>query len=155
MVINKMVEGMDLTIENLKVQLNEIKQKISQCRKRGLYTKIVELKIMSVPSKIQLLEATRDFRDVQKANNIINDARNEIEFIEKQGLNSGDEVNVSKLEEATKIIEEIDNLLKENKIKEAKDSYLKCTDIYKSLPQENKKEILGRLNELRIRINRG
>ena len=88
-----MVEGIDLTIENLKEQLNEIKQKISQCRKRGLDTKIAELKIMAIPSKIKMVEITRDYKEVQKINNMLNDAKAELENIKKESLNSGNETS--------------------------------------------------------------
>ena len=77
------MEGIDLSIENLKEQLNELKQKISQLRKQGLDTKIAVIMMMSVPSKIKMLEITKDYKDLQKIINIINNARAEIDSLEK------------------------------------------------------------------------
>ncbi|MEK6946666.1 MAG: hypothetical protein AABX32_03580 [Nanoarchaeota archaeon] len=81
-----MAEGIDLTVENLKQELNQIKDKISQCRKKGMDTKIAELKIMAIPSKIKMLEVTKDFKDVQKIAKLLNDAIAEIDNVEKGGL---------------------------------------------------------------------
>ena len=151
-----MVEGIDLTIENLKEQLNEIKQRISQCRKKGLDTKIAELKMMLIPSKINMVEITRDYKEVQKINNMLNDAKAELENIEKESLNSGNETSEdNRLKDIYILIEKIEELLNENKIKEAKDNYLKCINFYKNLPESSKKEIFERLSDLRVRINRG
>lgn len=83
-----MVERIDLNIENLKLQLDDVKQRISLCRKAGLDTKIVELKVMVIPSKIEMVEITKDFKDMQKISSMLNDAKNEIEVVEKEGLNS-------------------------------------------------------------------
>ena len=83
-----MVEGIDLTIESLKEKLNEIRLKVSECRKKGFYTKIAEIKLMAIPSKIKMVEITRDYKDLQKITSMLDDARNEILSVEKEGLNS-------------------------------------------------------------------
>ena len=79
-----MMEGIDLTIDSLKEQLNDIKARISQCRKKGLSTRIPETRVMSVPAKIKMLEITKDFKDVQKINAILEMTRKDIEYIEKK-----------------------------------------------------------------------
>ena len=150
-----MVEGIDLTIENLKEQLNEIKQKISQCRKKGLDTKIAEIKIMAIPSKINMVEITKDFKDIQKINEMLNTARIEIDAIEKDDLSINNEISDSSLNEIYVLMEKIDKLLNSNKIKEAKENCLKCINIYNDIPQINKKEVFERLNNLRTRLSRG
>ena len=78
-----MDEGIDLAIENLKGQLNEARQKISQSRKKGLDTKIAEIKLMAIPSKIKMVEITKDFKDVQKIIEMLNNVKIEIDGIEK------------------------------------------------------------------------
>lgn len=94
-----MSDAIDLTIENLKSQLNSIKQRISQCRKKGLYTKIAELKITSIPSKIMMAEATKDFKDAQKVSRLLSDAAVEVENIEREAENAKDlETNKNKKE---------------------------------------------------------
>ena len=150
-----MVEGIDLTIENLKEQLNEIKQKISQCRKKGLDTKIAELKIMDIPSKINMVEITKDFKDIQKINEMLNNVRIEIDSTQKDYLIINNEIINSPLNEIYALMEKIDKMLNNNKIKEAKENYLKCINIYNGIPQINKKEVFERLNNLRTRLSRG
>ena len=150
-----MAEGMELTIENLKEQLNEIKQKISQCRKQGLDTKIAELKIMAIPSKINMVEITKDFKDVQKINEMLNNVRIEIDSTEKEYLIISNGISNSPLNEIYALMEKIDKLLNNNKIKEAKENYLKCINIYKGIPKINKKEVFEKLNNLRNMLSRG
>lgn len=76
------MEGIDLSIENLKEQLNELKQKISQLRKKGMNMKLADIRLMSIPSKIKMAEITKDYKDVQKINIMLNYAREEIASIE-------------------------------------------------------------------------
>ena len=82
------MEGIDLSIENLKEQLNELKQKISQLRKKGMNMKLADIRLMSIPSKIKMAEITKDYKDVQKINIMLNDARQEIGSIENNKDNS-------------------------------------------------------------------
>ena len=77
------MEGIDLSIENLKEQLNELKQKISQLRKKGMNMKLADIRLMSIPSKIKMAEITKDYKDVQKINLMLKDAREEIRSIEE------------------------------------------------------------------------
>ena len=141
-----MAEGIDLAIENLKEKLNEIKQKMSQCRKKGLDTKIAELKAMAIPSKIRMAEATKDSKDIQKINEMLNYAKVEIDDLE---------ISDNSLNEIYALMEKMDKLLNSSKIKEAKENYLKCINIYNSIPQINKKKVFERLNNLRTRLVRG
>ena len=76
-----MTDGIDMTVESLKGQLNDIKLKLSQLRKSGLNTRIAELKIMAIPSKIMMLEVTRDYKDMQKIAKLIADAKAEADNI--------------------------------------------------------------------------
>ena len=153
--IIKMVEGIDLTIESLKEQLNEIRQTISQCRKKGLDTKIAEIKIIAIPSKINMVEITKDFKDIQKINVMLNNVRIEIDAIEKDYLSINNEISESSLNEIYALMEKMDKLLNSNKIKEAKVNYLICINIYKSIIRINKKKVFERLNNLRTRLSRG
>lgn len=141
-----MAEGIDLTIESLKEQLIGLKQRISQLRKKGLDTKIAELKAMAIPPKIKLAEATRDYKDVEKANKLVNDATSEVDGIEKGAPSENG------LDKISALAEEIDGFLKESKNNEAKECYLKCIDIYKNMPDKNKKEVFARLNGIRAKI---
>ena len=75
-----------MAIDGFKGQLNEVRQRISLCRKKGYNTKIAELKIMSIPSKISMLEVTKDIKDAQKINAMLDDAAGELVEFEKEML---------------------------------------------------------------------
>ena len=151
-----MAEGMDLAIESLKEQLNDIKAKISICRKKGMDTKVAELKIMAVPSKIKMIEVTKDYKDVQKVSSMLDNARAEIESTEKEGLNSENEISKSDgLQEIFDLMKSTSMLLNEKRVKDAKIYYLKCVDIYKKLPEEDKRKAFKKLDDLRTSIGRG
>ena len=141
-----MAEGTDLEIEKLKEQFSEIKQKISQCRKRGFDTKIAELKAMAIPSKIKMAEATKDSKDIQKINEMLNYAKVEIDDLE---------ISDNSLNEIYALMEKMDGLLNSGRIKEARENYLKCNKIYGDMAQVNKKKAFERLNYLRTRLVRG
>lgn len=78
------MDGIDLSIENLKEQLAEIKQKISLLRRKGIDMRIADLRLMSLPSKIKMAEITKDYKDVQKINSMLDSARDDIINLEKQ-----------------------------------------------------------------------
>ena len=142
-----MTEGMDLTIENLKSQLNDLKQKISLYRKKGINTKIAELKLMAIPAKIKMLEATRDLRDAQKSMKLIQDANAELEELEKESL------NIDSQKMLRDEMDSLKSLLDQKKLKEAKQSYSKCANIYNSLPNESKKAVFDELDGLRQKLS--
>lgn len=57
----------ELTIqEQLKTRLVELRKRISEKRKQGGYTKISELKLMNIPSKIKMLEIEPNNKDIDK-----------------------------------------------------------------------------------------
>ena len=84
-----MVDGIDIAISSLRDELNSLKQRISQCRRKGLDTKIAELMLMSVPAKIIMIGTTRDIKDVQKLTGILAKAKSEVEELEGQIQNGG------------------------------------------------------------------
>ena len=148
-----MADGIDLAIESLKERLSEIKQLISQCRKKGYDTKIAELKILIIPSKIKMVEATRDIKDVQKASKYLGDANSEIEEVarlaaEKQ--ETAKEYDI--LEDMNEILRKIEASINDRNFSEARQFYQKGINIYKDLPQESKNEVYARLSELRSEL---
>lgn len=150
------MEEISTAIENLKRDVAGFRQRISACRKKGLDTSIAELRVMAIPPKISMADVTKDYKDLQKANELMYAARAEIEGIEKEGLNSKENSAESgALEEALALMDRIESLLKEGNSKEARAHYLKCVEIYKKLPEKNKQGIFKRLDKLRDMITRG
>ena len=64
--------------------LKELRDEISQLRKKGIDAKIAELKIINIPSKIQMAEITKKDDDIIKARQLILEAKKEIESIRKE-----------------------------------------------------------------------
>ena len=147
-----MMEALDMTIDNLKDQLLEVKQHISECRKKGLDTKIAELRVIPIPAKIKLLEVTREIKDVQKVISLLNLAKNEVDEIKKQDLNSDDSIeeNINSMRMLqTKINASLDG----RNLGEAKRYYQKAREIFPKLAREEKKEVYKSLSDIASRLN--
>ena len=149
-----MAEGIDYTIESLKQELSELKQHISQCRKKGVDGSIADLRIASIPSKIKMLEATRDIRDVQRINALINQAKAEVEEMEKEVLNRQHKIIISNpdLLEIADMLDSVEQLAKDKRLAEAKGLYLKCHEIYQKLSEVNRKAVFDRIDYLRTML---
>ena len=64
--------------EKLKLKLIELRKKISEKRKRGGYTKIAELKLMNIPSKIKMFKVTRDNNEIAKIETVFNEVEEDL-----------------------------------------------------------------------------
>jgi len=73
------MSGIELVIDNMKTELNDLKQQISEARKSGATLTIVDLKIMSIPAKIGIAEATKEFKDVKKIKEMLTEVKKELE----------------------------------------------------------------------------
>ena len=71
-------------IAEMQSMLKELRDEISQLRKKGIDAKIAELKIINIPSKIQMAEITKKDDDIIKARQLILEAKKEIESIRKE-----------------------------------------------------------------------
>ena len=81
------MDGIDIAIESFKENLNDLKIRLSQLRKKGINAKIAELRIMQIPAKIKMAEITKENKDAQKIMVLLNAAKQEIEELEKESLN--------------------------------------------------------------------
>src|SRR3989338_6756051 len=143
-----MTSGVDLAIENLKMELNNVKLKLSECRKNGLDTKIAELKIMNIAPKINFAEVTKSYKDIEKINNMLNDAKMEIESMAPDSSNAAN-ISPNNLKEIGDLINKINKALSNNRLQEAKNYYLESVILYKKLKNEDKKEVFKKLANLK------
>ncbi|MCK5281912.1 MAG: hypothetical protein KAK00_00750 [Nanoarchaeota archaeon] len=96
------MEGTNISDE-LNSKLKELKNEISQMRKKGINVKIAEMKIMNIPSKIRIAEITNEKESNMKVEQLLDDVEKEIEStkiengikIEKKNV----EINIEGLEE--------------------------------------------------------
>ena len=80
----------EVELSKLRQKLIEIKARISQCRKKGINPKLVELRITNIPSKIKYAEVTEDFKDVEKINALVIEAEAEIKYTEENKMKDGE-----------------------------------------------------------------
>lgn len=71
-------------IDAVKAQLKELKEELSQLRKNGFNVKIPELKILQIPSKIQLAEITGEEKDILIVRQLLAETREEIESVKSE-----------------------------------------------------------------------
>ena len=147
-----MMEALDMTIENLKEQLIEIKQHISECRKKGKDTKIAELRVIPIPAKIKLLEVTREIKDVQKVISLLNLAKNEVDDIKKQGLNSEEPIEEN-LQGIRKLVDLMNKSIDSSNFSAARQNYQKARDMFPNLSREEKKEVYKSLCDISKRLS--
>ena len=71
-------------IDEMKRILKELRGEISQLRKKGVDMGIAELKIINIPSKIQMAEITKKSDDVIKVRQLLAEAKKEIDSIKQE-----------------------------------------------------------------------
>jgi len=72
-------DPMHASLESIKAQVDNLKKSISSLRKSGKDVEIVSLKMLDVPYKIKVVEATKDPKDLNKLKDMILDIEKEIE----------------------------------------------------------------------------
>ncbi|HLG25106.1 MAG TPA: hypothetical protein VI564_09310 [Candidatus Nanoarchaeia archaeon] len=151
-----MTDSVELAIGNINDQLSEIRSRIVYFRKKGIDTKIANLKIASIPSKISMLSVTRDLNEVSKITKLITLVKNEIADLEQEELNRQNQIDdtLSELEKVNLLVKRIGHRIDERKIEEAKLIYGSVAAIYKNLSREEKKEVIGRLADIRARLSK-
>lgn len=150
------MEEQDIT-EQLKKELEDIKFELSSLRKKGIDTKIADLKIMNIPSKINMIKITKSSRDIGNVKRLMISAWQEITVIKKEaGLeteplsekineirnpnkNIPDQAPEFKL--ANQLIQEANNFINSKKYNEAHELYTKINEVYRKLPKESKAQI--------------
>jgi hypothetical protein len=66
-----MNQNIDKQIEFFKKYFEGLKKLITESRKKGLDTKIAELRMMNIPFKIQYLEITKSKADAKKVKRLL------------------------------------------------------------------------------------
>jgi hypothetical protein len=69
-------------IATMKEELEELKRDLAEARKLGKDTKIAELIVMAIPSKLRYAEITGERKDIGKVKSLLKNARDEIESAE-------------------------------------------------------------------------
>jgi len=74
-----MAEELFVKTERLKADVEELKKALSALRKKGVDTKIADIRVMAVRPKILYAEVTKEDADLEKAVVFMQRAREEVE----------------------------------------------------------------------------
>ena len=73
-----------ISIDDLKEKLKALRASVSRLRKKGLNTKLIDIKLLGVQPKIQIASATGDQKDFANAANYMVDIEKEVNALETQ-----------------------------------------------------------------------
>jgi len=141
----------DEQLDGLSTEFDELKRRLSEDRKKGLYTKIADMEMMNIPAKINLAKATGSQADIKHVKELIDLVKVELDSSEKisPDLDVSLEFQLNNLRKIYLLLGKIQRCIDKNKQADAKEFYLECTELYKKLNTGNKKEIFNKLSELR------
>ena len=121
--------------EKLEDQLKEIKKEMTELRKLGVVLLIADMKIASVPSKIQMFNITNDQKDRKKIEQMFLEARQEMED--------------AKNERADEMINEIRDLITMEEKDKATIKYKVLALLFAKLSREKKEGLKEAADEIR------
>jgi folate-binding Fe-S cluster repair protein YgfZ len=133
-------------LEELEDELKELKEKISESRKKGKDALIAWLKVINIPSKIKMAEATNSEKDIIAVRKLIKEAWKELpkEEISKERFK-----NVSEIFKQTKsYLDQAKKLLREGEKAEAKYLYGEIRKRFPALTLGQKKAIIEDCRQL-------
>jgi Rieske Fe-S protein len=136
-------EKKEAQIDKLKDDFIEMQQKVSELRKSGKYTKIAELIVLDIPSKIKMAQITQEDKDISAIQRSIKDIREEVNLISRK---SEFDLIHSTIKEA------FENLRKDEK-KKAIEKYNEIMKIYPLLTKSLKKTVYSACIELKKRLS--
>jgi len=141
----------DNKIEELTTQYEDLKPLLSQARKHGSDTIMVELKMKNIPAKILMLKITMNETDFIKIRNRIESLKNHLELIEQDN-----ETVINANEIFLESIDKIQDHVINKDIEAAKMVYNNMRAHYHKLPYEKKLKFYEKIINARwmIELNR-
>jgi len=163
-----MTTGIDIALDQLKNQLREIRMQLSDIRKHGHDTFIAEQRIHLIPAKIQLAEATKNTKDIQIANQFLQEAMQELEEAKSSNKNQdeftldhalaqfkADYNQKDMIEHALRLAQETHNLIEQGDRDAALGNYVTLRQLYKFMPEHEKRQIYAVTMEVYQKIIKG
>lgn len=166
--------NIDEGLDKLKEELNNVKFKLSELRRTGNDTKIAELKLMNIPAKIMVAEATRDMKDVTRVNEYFEEVNEELSEIKASQVIKEDENKQKKVQDneeikkinkksfdyseteagrrTKKLIQEAHKGIDEKDYKKTYQNYMEIRDMYKYLPKDLKKPVYSEVIDIYKKI---
>ena len=72
-------------MDDLKARIKELSDGVSKLRKKGFYTRILDIKMLAIPAKLQMADATKADSDLKKIQDYLTSLETELKEIEAQG----------------------------------------------------------------------
>jgi len=132
------IHNQDL-MKELNKELDDIKGKISSLRKRGIDTKIVEYKIMNIPSKIKMASITNKKRDVNYIKSIFERVLVDIDVLERHYM-----AEQKKLVYMQELLNKGMLFLQNKQFRECLPLYYEIRNFYRDLSIESKYKVLDK-----------
>ena len=120
-------------------ELEEIRRKISSLRKRGIDTKIVEYKVMNIPSKIKMAAITNKEIDVIMIRTTYKNIIADLDFLEKQY-----EEEQKKVAYMDELLTKALALLQIRQLRDCLPLYYEIRNFYKVLSLDSKQKVLDK-----------
>jgi multidrug resistance efflux pump len=166
------MSGIDLTLDNIKNQLNDLRQEFTLTRKKGIDVAIASLKFMGIPPKIAVVQATQSYEDLKKLVAEIEEVRRELK--EAQGEVEAKQISaptpptapipVPSSDQAEQwdnthsrlhaLLVEIDRSEASNDRTRMSQAYAEIRGLYPSAPEDMKKEMYKKTLELYERLKK-
>jgi hypothetical protein len=153
-----MPDGTDFAMDQMRETIVSIKQRLTQYRKKGLDTSVIDMRLAFIPPKIKMIEVTRDGKDIQRTNAILDLAKKDADDLEAEYQAV---LSYKKPQEPDPATEEIDYLIEQGRkaaaksgTAEAKAFYLRAFKEYNSLKDEQKKRVIGNLGQFRAELTK-
>ena len=124
-------ERIEEKLDALMEHLGELKEEASELRKQGMDLSMADLKMIDVPSRVNLARKTYAQSDIDAVTKALAQIKNEIDEV-KSG---------TKFDEALKKIEDAYQQIREEKYDEANETYAELKTIYSGLSGDLRKII--------------
>ncbi|MBW2997821.1 hypothetical protein KY349_05770 [Candidatus Woesearchaeota archaeon] len=119
-------EKLDDMIDSLEDHLKEMKDEVSELRRQGIDTTIVDMMMMDILPKVRMAKITNDQQDVDAVKRLLARMHNEVDE-----LKTGTE-----FDEALKKIQSAYDSIRGGKYRDAWERYTELRGLYKKLPED-------------------
>jgi hypothetical protein len=123
-------------MKQLEKEMDDVKHKISELRKKGIITKTVEYMLGNIPSKIQMAGVTNSEKDVAEIRNVFEKCFAELDFLENEFMEEE-----KKLEYMSKLLHKANEYLQSGNLRECVPLYNEIRDFYEELSIESRYKV--------------
>ncbi len=139
----KVDEEIEKKIDREKDRYLEVQQEVSELRRKGKPTELMEIKLIDIPAKLKIAQLNKEENDIVQLRRAIDSIKKDVE----------EEINGSDFDHANVLIQEAFEHLRKDEKKQAVEKYNEMTKLYKFLTQDLKGTVYSACSELRKRLS--